>query len=167
MSFSFALGFAIGIALVAIVCIIFKLKNKRCEYDERQIAARGFAFKAGFITFVLCQLAVFFIELFTEKPLVIVVPGMLSWLEALFALLVFVVFAIFKDAYFSPNKPFTKRWLAIVILFTLLSILRGVTTDEAWFKLINLSVGVFVGVIALCIIIKALISKKTESKEEE
>ena len=165
MSLSFAIGFAVGIAIVAIVCIIFRIKNKTCEYDERQIAARGFAFKVGFITFVLCQLAVLFIELFTEKPLVIVVPGMLSWLEALFALLVFVVVAIFKDAYFSPNKPFTKRWLAIVILFAILSILRGFTADDAWFKLINLSVGVFVGVIGLSIFTKYLISKKTEKEE--
>ena len=167
MSLSFAIGFAVGIAIVAIVCIIFRIKHKTCEYDERQVAARGLAFKAGFITFVLCQVAVFFIELFTEKPLVIVAPGMLSWLETLFALLIFVEVAIFKDAYFSPNKPFTKRWLVIVVLLALLSILRGFTADDAWFKLINLSAGVFVGVIGLSIFIKYLISKKAEREEED
>lgn len=92
---------------------------------------------------------------------------MLSWLEALFALLIFVEVAIFKDAYFSPNKPFTKRWLVIVILLALLSILRGFTADDAWFKLINLSVGVFVGVIGLSILIKYLISKKEEKQEDD
>lgn len=167
MSLSFAIGFAVGIAIVAIVCIIFRIKHKTCEYDERQVAARGLAFKVGFITFVLCQIAVFFIELFTEKPLVIVAPGMLIWLETLFALLIFVEVAIFKDAYFSPNKPFTKRWLVIVVLLALLSILRGFTADDAWFKLINLSAGVFVGVIGLSIFIKYLISKKEEKQEDD
>ncbi len=166
MSLSFAIGFTVGVILVAVVCVIVKLKNKKCEYDERQVAMRGLAFKAGFITFILCESVVFFAEIFKSEALVLFEPGVLSFLIILVSLLVFILVAIFKDAYFSPNKPMSKRWYIIMIFLGILSLLRGFTADELWYKVFNLGAGGFVMFVMIAIAIKILISKKAEEYEE-
>lgn len=166
MSLSFAIGFTVGVILVAVVCVIVKSKNKKCEYDERQVAMRGLAFKAGFITFILCESVVFFVEIFKSEALVLFEPGVLSFLIILVSLLVFILVAIFKDAYFSPNKPMSKRWYIIMIFLGILSLLRGFTADELWYKVFNLGAGGFVMFVMIAIAIKMLISKKAEEYEE-
>ena len=166
MSLPFAIGFTVGIAMVAVVLFIAKRKNTKCEYDERQIAMRGLAYKAGFITFILCEVAVFFAEILMSKPLVLFESGVLSLSIILFSLLVFVIVAIFKDAYFSPNKPMSKRWFIVMVLLGIVTLLRGLTKGDVWFKVLNLEVGGFVLIIMLCIVIKMLISKRADVYEE-
>ena len=167
MSLSFAIGFVVGLILVAVVCVIVQSKNKKCEYDERQIAMRGLAYKAGFITFILCEAVVFIIEVFKSEALVLFEPGVLSFFIILFSLLVFILVAIFKDAYFSPNKPMSKRWYIVMILLGIISLLRGFTADEIWYMVFNFGAGGFVMIVMIAIAIKMLISKKTEAEEDE
>ena len=168
MSVSFAIGLVSGILAVFLVALIKqKVSKKKCEYDERQIAVRGQAFKAGFLTFVICELAVFLIEIFMEKPLEILGPGVLSLFIVLIALTVFIEVAIFKDAYFTPDKPFSKKWFAFMTIFAIAVFLRGFTSDDLWYKVFNYGAGTFFVIILLSILIKMLISKKTEDAEED
>lgn len=166
MSLPFAIGFAVGISIVAIVTLLIKAKGKKCEYDERQVAMRGIAFKTGFITFVLCETGVFFAEILMSKPLVFFEPGILNLSIILFSLMIFVLVAIFNDAYFSPNKPMSKRWFIVMVILGIVTLLRGFTADELWYKVLNLEVGAFVIIIMLGIVIKMLITRKAGKEEE-
>ena len=166
MSKAWYIGFATGI-LIALVLILLikKFLGKKCSYDERQIAARGRAFQAGFITFVLCGLAVFFIELFMEKPIDFFPPGLLSLIICFIALLVFLEVAIFKDAYFSPDRPFSLRWCIIMLVFAAVYIVQFFRAEEKWYALFNLIAGIFIAAVMLSILIKKAVS--THRSEED
>ena len=168
MSFPFALGFVIGLALVAIVTLIVKkTSKKKCEYDERQIAARGKAFCGGFATFICSEIAVFIIEVFTGEPLVIGVPGVLSIIIILLALLVFVEVSIFLDAYFAPNKPMPKAWYIIMTLLGITMLIRFFIDNDDWYRVMNLAAGLFVLIVMASLLVKKLISKKAEKEEDD
>ncbi len=168
MTLAFGIGLMVGILIVIITVLIIKKKtNNNCQYDERQLAVRGQAFKAGFLTFVICQLAVYFLEIFKEEALMILVPGTVSMIVILLSLLVFIEVAIFKDAYFSPNKPFSKKWFCLMLILTVSILLRGFTTDDLWFKVFNLGAGAFMSIVLVSILIKMLISKKSDEEDEE
>ena len=173
MSFTFGIGAVAGVLSVMVVVLIMKkTKNKKCEYDERQIAARRTAFKAGFITFVLCELTVFLTEIAIEEPLVIIVPGrgivlLLLSIIILISALVFVEVSIFSDAYFTPNNPCSKKWVITMIIIGIIAIIQFIRQDEAWYKYMNLSCGSFILLIMASVGIKALISKRTSKSEED
>ena len=168
MSIYFGLGFVIGLLLVAIVCLILKKKNKgKCEYDERQVAARGKAFAAAFATFLSSECVVFIAEIFTGEPLVIGVPGVLSILIILLALLVFVEVSIFLDAYFAPNKKMPKAWYIITTLLGIILIIKFFLDNDYWYRYMNLACGIFVMVIMISLFVKKLISKKAEKEDDE
>ena len=168
MSIYFGLGFVIGLALVAIVTLIVKkTSKKKCEYDERQIAARGKAFCGGFATFVCSELVVFIIEMFTGEPLVIGVPGVLSIIILLLGLLVFVEVSIFLDAYFAPNKPMPKAWYVIMTLLGSILIVKFFLDNDYWYRYMNLACGIFVLIIMASLLVKKLISRKAEKEEDD
>ena len=168
MSLSFGIGAVAGVLAVMAVIIIMKKKNcKKCEYDERQIAARRNAFKAGFITFVLCELAVFLTESILKQPLLILFPGFLSILIILISALVFVEAAIFSDAYFTPDNPCSKKWVFTMIIIGSIEIIQFIRQEEIWYKYINLACGSFIFLIMAGIGIKTLISKKAEKAEAD
>ena len=168
MSIYFGLGFVIGLLLVAIVCLVLKKKNKdKCEYDERQIAARGKAFAGAFATFLGSECVVFLVEMFTGEPLVIGVPGILSIIIILLALLVFVEVSIFLDAYFAPNKTMPKAWYVIMTLLGIVLLMKFFIDNDYWYRYMNLAAGIFVMVVMASILIKKLISKREEKEEDE
>ena len=168
MSIWFGIGLVCGLAVVAIVmAILKKVNNGKCEYDERQIAARGKAYKGGFATFITAELVVFLSEMFMEKPLVIGAPGVLSCLIILISCFVFVEIAIFSDAYFSPNKPFPKAWFIIMVFLGIIMIARYFLENDAWYRIINLATGIFILTVMASIIVKLLISKRKSKSEED
>lgn len=165
MSHAWYIGFAVGVFIsIVVILLLKKFLGKKCSYDERQVAARGQAFQAGFITFVVCALAVFFIELFMEKPIDFFPPGLLSIIICFIALLVFLEVAIFKDAYFSPDRPFSLRWCIIMLVLAAVYIVQFFRAEEKWYALFNLTAGIFIAVIMLSILIKKAVS--TQRDEE-
>ncbi len=168
MSVSYGLGVVAGIAVVGACIFLFrkKMMNKGSRYDERQIAVRGQAYAAGFATFVFCELAVFMMELFTEKPLVLFAPGVLSILVILLSCLVFVEIAIFKDAYFTPERPFRKGWCALMLLLSGMYIVMFFLTGDRWNKVVNLAVAVCMLVVMASILLKRILSKGAEQAED-
>ena len=168
MTLAWGLGFVVGLVLVAIVVLIIKkASKKKCEYDERQIAARGKAFCGGFATFICSELVVFIIEIFTGEPLVIGVPGVLSIIILLLALLVFVEVSIFLDAYFAPNKKMPKAWYIITTLLGIILIIKFFLDNDYWYRYMNLACGIFVIIIMATLLVKKLISKKAEKEDDE
>lgn len=168
MPVAFGIGLVCGLLVVIIAIVLYKKKkNGKCGYDERQVAARGRAFTGGFTTFVFAELVVFFIEIFTEKPFVIVAPGMLSLIIILLSCLVFVEVSIFSDAYFSPNKPMPKSWYVIMTLLGISFLVKFFLDNDDWFRYVNLAAGSFVIIVMLSFLVKKLISKKEETEEEE
>ena len=167
MTMSWVIGFVCGVLIVGGIIFISSKKSKKRQYDERQIAARGLAFKAGFITLVVSEIAVFFSETLLDHPVVFFTPGFLQLLIILVSLLVFLEIAIFKDAYFTPGEPFSKRWCALMILLSLIFIVQFIIRKDKLSGYVNFTVGIYILIIMLSIIIKHYIFSKTESDDGE
>ncbi len=160
----FGIGVMIALAVGVIVWAALKASKKDCKkYDERQIAARGKAYRAGFVAFVICELAVFFIELFTEKSLVLFGPGILQILILFVCLLVFVEYAIFSDAYYNVGQAFNIKWCIIMILLGAVYILQFLRSKDDWFKVYTFIAGIFIEIAIISIIIKHAINKKRDA----
>ena len=165
MNMWFGIGLGAGLLVAAIVLTLMKKSGKQCDYDERQVAVRGKAFKAGFITFAILEFCVFLIELITEAPFMLFAPGIASIVIIIVSFLVFLEIAIFGDAYFSPNKPLSKSWCLVMLLFGVVTVVRGLTAEDLWGKCMNLSLGAFFIVVMVSILIKAMITKKALEKD--
>lgn len=119
----YAVGFAVGIMLTAIACVVIRklLKHKTklfCnEYDERQRAIQGIGYKITYATMlillVLCTLLSETLEGFPfgmQEIMFICI-----WIP----LCVFVTYCIIKDAYLSlrtSRKSLLILWLAVGLL---------------------------------------------------
>ncbi|MBO4319147.1 MAG: hypothetical protein J5857_01605 [Treponema sp.] len=168
MSIAFGIGLVVGLAVVLVTVVLIKRKGmKGSEYDERQIAARGRAFRGGFITFVLAEVVVFIIEIFTGEPLVIGVPGILGMLICLLASLVFVEVSIFSDAYFTPNKSMPKAWYVIMTVLGISFIVKFFLDNDDWYRIMNLAAGIFIVIIMASLLVKKLMSKKEEKDQDQ
>ena len=163
------MGLGIGFALIVglIIWIVAKASSKNCKYDERQIAAQGKAYKAGFVTFIACELLEFFIELFTGEPFMPFAPGTLRVIELLVCILVYIEFSIFTDAYFPADKPFNKPWCFIMLFLGATYFLQFFTSKNKSEKVSVLAVGIFIVIAMASIIIKQIINKKAEASEEK
>ncbi|MCR4899800.1 MAG: hypothetical protein K5907_03180 [Treponema sp.] len=160
----FGIGVMIALAVGLIVWVVLKATKKDCKkYDERQIVARGKAYRAGFVAFVICEIAVFFIELFTEKPLVLFGPGILQILILFVCLLVFVEYAIFSDAYYSVGQAFNIKWCIIMMLLGAVFIFQFLRSKDDWFKSYTFIAGIFIEIAIISIIIKHAINKKRDA----
>ena len=167
MTFWTGIGLLIGIAIGAVILFVSKKINKNQQYDERQLAARGNAFKAGFITFVICELVIFFVELFTEQPLVLYKAGNLQMLVILFSALVFVEYSIFADAYYYATQKFSLSWCIIMFLLGGTYVLQFILAEEKQSKVLILGAGVMIIVAMISLIIKQALNKKEALKLEE
>ena len=164
-----AMGIGLGCALLVglLIWIVSKVSNKNCKYDERQIAAQGKAYKAGFCTFIAWEIVEFFIELFTGEPLMPFSPGTLKVIEMLVCLLVYLEYSIFTDAYFPTGKPFKKSWCLIMLLLAATYYLQFFTSSNKSEKIMILAVGIFITIAMASIIIKQIINNKADTKEIE
>ena len=166
---SYTTGIICGIMCALFVCMLAKvfihrrLKMDKRDYDERQIAVQGSAYKYAYLTLIFAlfaaQLCVNTFD-FTVKPLTtICVCGMLS-------LAVFVSICILKDAYFTckTRKP------GVVILFLVLGVINLIggirlltnqTFENAW---ISLSVAFLMLYIGALMIGKNIYERKREDE---
>lgn len=165
-------GVVVGLLLVAIILRLTKTDGSmRCKYDERQMLARGKAFKYAFFTLVLCDAAYAFG--FAIEPMVLVMDVSAYMIAAiLFSALIYVSYCIWNDAYFSLNENRGRMTIIFGILGLLNLVLgirslmdgRGIEDGKLNVNACNLFVGItFVGVF-LVMGIKWLNSR--ESDEE-
>ena len=164
-----AMGIGLGFALLVglFIWIVCKVSNKNSKYDERQIAAQGKAYKAGFVAFIAWELVEFFIELFTGEPIMPFSPGTLKAIEMLACLLVYLEYSIFTDDYFPTVKPFKLSWCIIMLLLAATYILQFFMAENKNEKVMLLAVGIFIAIGMVSIIIKQIINNKAEAKEIE
>ncbi len=115
-SLSYYAGFVAGLLVVIIACVVLKrLALNRGEtpgeYDERQMAQRGIAFRRAYITLMVLILGNSIVTGVMERPWG--KPGVEAFLLVLMSIVVFVINCIMKDAYFTVSQT-PKRYLWII-----------------------------------------------------
>lgn len=165
MSTAFYIGFIVGILIVAIVSLISIKRKCRGQYDERQKAIQGVAYKVGFFA----MFAYFIINGFICMEIGEWLPIIdMNFIGLCFGIVCFAGYAIFNDAYLSLNsKPFKfSLFISFVAIINyvcfFINVMDGDTPDAF---LLNLICAVFLTVICFMIIIKVIIDKHNEKKE--
>lgn len=106
-------GVLVGLAVVALVVMLCRKKGSmrfgKCEYDERQMLARGKAFRAGFFTILIYEAVYAMVDVAGIKWCANVTGIMLG---LMLGITVFAIVAISKDAYMSMNERPTG-WMII------------------------------------------------------
>lgn len=167
----YTLGFIFGILLALTIafiawCIHRKKHPDSGKYDERQIAARGKAFQAGFFTILISGAAVSIWEFLAEASLP---GGAYVWHMCSLGLgiCVFAVTAIFQDAYVGIyDKP--ARFIRMGIFFIIAMCLSGFAnltlarSESHVVAILNLAVAVM----WVIIIAAMLIRQKMRASED-
>ncbi len=119
-SLVYVMGFIVGVLFVLIIVLLMKkvfTKNglyDKCEPDERQILARGSAYKIGFYTMltwnVLCYV-LHSMDFLKGKWL-----GDVCFLGLFIGVMVYAIVCIIKDAYLGTAKNPGKVLLGLVII---------------------------------------------------
>lgn len=165
MSTAFYIGLIVGILIVAIVSLISIKRKCRGQYDERQKAIQGVAYKFGFFAMFAYFILNGFICMEIGEWLPIID---MNFIGLCFGIVCFAGYAIFNDAYLSLNsKPFKfSLFISFVAIINYVCFFINVMdgdTPEAF--LLNLICAVFLTVICFMIIIKVIIDKHNEKKE--
>ena len=107
-------GILAGIMAVAVVTAILTAVRKKQgrpkpEYDERQMAARGVAYRWAFLTLMLSLAVNTGVEAIWGPW---AKPGVSAWMLIFLSIGVFIVACVRKDAYFAvAQNPRTYLWL--------------------------------------------------------
>lgn len=140
---SYTTGIICGIICALFVCVLAKvfihrrLKMDKRDYDERQIAVQGSAYKYAYLTLII---ALFAAQLCVDAFDFAIKPFTLICVCGLLSLAVFVTICILRDAYFTckTRKP------GVFILFLVLGIINliggirlliGKAFENAWISL--------------------------------
>ena len=170
MNTSWALGFIVGLLLVAVISLVIrkllKRKGARGEYDERQQIVRGKAYTVAYAT-LLIYLAVWFVLASMQIPWVVTPEFVL--IGVLLSVTVFAGYSIFHDAYFKASeKPMS--WIIILALVGALNLGIGVwnlVRREAGglHASGNLSTGLALIAVLICALIKRVLDRRAEGGE--
>ena len=114
-------GVLVGIGSAAVVIAVMAAVRKkqgqpRAEYDERQLAARGIAYRWAFLTLMLSLAVNTGVEAIWGPW---AKPGVSAWMLIFLSIGVFIVACVRKDAYFAgAQDPKASLWLfgAVVVL---------------------------------------------------
>ena len=114
-------GVLVGIGSAAVVIAVMAAVRKKqgqpkAEYDERQLAARGIAYRWAYMTLIFSLLANTGVETIWGPW---AKPGVAVWMMIFLSIGVFIVACVRKDAYFAvAQNPRTYLWLfgAVVVL---------------------------------------------------
>lgn len=174
-STEYSLGFATGFIAVVVVTVIIaliikKITGKKAEYDERQLAIRGKAYKVGCLTYAILLAAS--VILHSNFELAVMPFYLEQTLILLAGLGTFICFAIWNDAYFCVNQK-KKQWTLAILLASAANFAIFFNTRENWFtpegimnsSWNNLFVSVFTLIIALNVCLKILADKRLEKEE--
>ena len=151
-------GILAGIMAVAVVTAILTAVRKKQgrpkpEYDERQMAARGVAYRWG--------------------PWA--KPGVSAWMLIFLSIGVFIVACVRKDAYFAvAQNPRTYLWLfgAVVLCQIpnfLLQLRSGDLVEDGlltW-NALSPACGVLFGVMFVCMLVRLRRQKREEQEDAE
>lgn len=179
MNFTFVLGITACIVLVLAIFMILSKKadgipvfGAGCKYDERQLQARGKAYKAAYFTLMICVFAEAYTDAFLERKLFTSLEGLL--LAIFVSIGVFVVTCIIKDAYMGLYDKLRRTLLTffIVAFLNLMCVVMAVVkkdklieNGEFSFVIINLGIVIMYIVIMATLLIKVRLDKRAEAGE--
>ncbi|MBP3326800.1 MAG: hypothetical protein J6L77_10330 [Coprococcus sp.] len=179
MNLSYVLGIVAGIALVLIIFIILSKKTDAipvfgtaCQYDERQLQARGRAYKAAYFTLMICVFAEAFADMFLERKLFTSLGGL--GLAIFVSIGVFAVTCIIKDAYMGLYEKIRGTLITffIIALLNLWCVVLAVVkkdklieNGEFSYVIINIGIVILYIVIMAALLIKLRLDKKAEAGE--
>lgn len=114
-------GVLVGIGSAAVVIAVMAAVRKKQgrpkpEYDERQMAARGMAYRWAFLTLMLSLAVNTGVEAIWGPW---AKPGVSAWMLIFLSIGVFIVACVRRDAYFAvAQDPKASLWLfgAVVVL---------------------------------------------------
>ena len=119
-----AIGVLAGITVGLLIILIQKLSGKeRNRFDERQIAARGEAYKWGFFTLMIYEAAYVILNLFGVR---FADESMGPLIGIFLGLAVFGSVAAAKDAYVAVNEKPGAVWIwgLVGVLWTAVGVMR-------------------------------------------
>lgn len=170
------LGFVVGLLIVfafaAITRLIAKKRNaKKCEYDERQVLARGAAYSTSFFTVIFYMIACGLLDKLEIRWADIYIQ---MFLGLFLSVAVFVSISIFKDAYFTTG--FSKKTMIItvsaIIVLQIISLIMCIIEGDSLIEngmlsdlAINLGVVAAFAEILVAAIIKSIADKKAVEEE--
>jgi len=176
-SFAYMLGFMVGVGIVLVVSfvaiiILLKLTKKdgtiKCKYDERQDLIRGRGFKYAFFTILIYNMIIPMLKICgVELP---ADSAALFMIGAIAGMLVYVIYAIWNEAYFSLNEN-PKAIMIVFAFIGLINLALGIvrmfdgtflTDGKMTFNSINFLLG-----IGFVIIFMTLAAKQIANKREE
>lgn len=179
MRLSFILGSLTGFILVfVIMAILFWVIRKTtgsnssfrgCKYDERQMLARGVAFKYAFFTLVFSILAVSLLPF----PVLHCTAGM--WICICLSIMVLAIICIEKDAYISLSENIK----GVTILFLIIAIANLLPSIELFTKhtfiekgelnisVMNFTNAILFFILTLYLLIHSYIASKQEDEEDD
>ncbi len=154
--------------IIILICsIAIYAKGSGAEYDERQKASRGKAYKYGFITlmifFVLSELLSIYIGRDWSTH------GTNLSLGVCLSILTFALSCVFMDAYVGIKQQIKNVWLPLVFV-GIVNIVIGISVlRKSEWKLIineqldlpiNLTCGITVVIVAIAVVIKHIYDKR-------
>ena len=158
------IGIFAGITIALLILLIrIILRGQKNQYDERQVAARGIAYKCGFFTLMLCEVLYSVLNALNLRfaddiagPILGIFP----------ALAVFGSVAVMKDAYFGVNESKSSRiiWGVVGVLWTAIGVTKiasgeGVADGLLTIDSLQLFLGVTFLIIAAAQIVHALMNR--------
>ena len=175
-------GFAAGFLLVFVLSrLIRKVGGKICTfkcaregaYDERQLQARGKAYKVGFFFLILYVTIVSVLNDMCNIPLLMSFGGM--WIGICIAIFIFATICIWEDAYMSLQE--NAKGINIMFLLAgvvnliagIVDVREGVSFLEKGavsYRYTNLIVAVLFLALTLMFNLKLLYNRKQEENEE-
>lgn len=176
-SLAYMLGFMVGVGIVLVVSciailILMKVTKKdgnlKCKYDERQDLIRGRGFKYAFFTLLIYNMVIPMLKICdVELP---ADSTALFMIGAVAAMLVYVIYAIWNEAYFSLNenpKAIMIAFALIGIINLTLGIIRMVdgtflTDGKLTFNSINFMLGIVFVIIFITLAAKQICNKREE-----
>ena len=164
--FTVLISVLLAVVLVASVQTGDSMKQ---NYDERQELARGHGFKYGFYTILILS----FVE-FTLEMADVYLPmsaGLSSLLCVLLGVGVYMVYCIWKDAYFALNQK-AGALMAVFFVIGTVNLIMGVDAFVHGTAIENnqltiRSINLFGGILMLVICVTLLLKKYFKDREEE
>ena len=167
----YAIGFMVGLLFAIVICIIVR-KGRKKQYDERQILARGNAYKVSFIVAMLYMIFCLLAELFDLKWALLTMQMLIG---ILFSCAVFIIMCIFTNAYFGVNQKNSIAYIVILAIIGLMNVgvgIRNLCMGESPFTngalnggSMNLLVATFLFIIDIALIIKAILEKRAGAEK--
>lgn len=166
-------GIGSAAVVIAVMAAVRKTQGQpKAEYDERQLAARGIAYRWAYMTLIFSLLANTGVEAIWGPW---AKPGVAVWMMIFLSVGVFVVVCVRRDAYFAvAQDPKASLWLfgAVVVLQIpniIITLRSGGFVEDGlltW-NALSPACGVLFGVMFVCMLVRLRRQKREEQEDAE